>query len=60
MLASWQSVACLMFVLASVAPLAAQPVVSSPDGRRQVTALAASGPITIDGEGFKYTQMFAF
>lgn len=49
MLAPRHKVARLMFVLASVAPAAAQTVVSSPDGRLQLTALAAPGAITIDG-----------
>jgi hypothetical protein len=49
MLASRHGIACLVCLVGSVASVAAQTAVSSPDGRRQLMALTASDTITIDG-----------
>ncbi len=43
------SIPIFVFIFAFAAPLRAQTVVNSPDGRRQVTAIPATGAITIDG-----------
>jgi Domain of unknown function (DUF5916)/Carbohydrate family 9 binding domain-like len=39
----------IILILAFAASASAQTVLSSPDGRKQVTAIEATGPITIDG-----------
>lgn len=45
----WACPAFCLFLFATATSLQAQTVLSSPDGRKQVTAIAATGPITIDG-----------
>ncbi|MSO82760.1 MAG: hypothetical protein EXQ53_05640 [Acidobacteria bacterium] len=42
-------VLCSLFLLSFATPLHAQAVISSPDGRRQVTAVPTANPITVDG-----------
>lgn len=48
MFASRQRVLALLFLL-SASPLFAQATISSPDGRRQVTAVQTATPVTVDG-----------